>query len=68
LELVEQLWQKYGKGARSFSEQLDFFEQLSAQFPIPPYRVVYAASGTNPAAALLRDNRTIVEHKLYWGR
>lgn len=64
---VESLWQQHGKGARTFVEQLNFFEQLSAQLPTALHRVVYAASGTNPAAAVIRDNRAIVEHKLYWG-
>jgi hypothetical protein len=31
-----------------------------------PIRIVYAASGTLPAAAVLRDPGTVVEHKLYW--
>ena len=34
--------------------------------PPAPIRVVYGASGSLPAAAILRDQRAIVEHKLYW--
>lgn len=45
---------------------MDYYGQLSAQFPIAPLRVVYCASGTLPAAAFLVDARGIVEHKLYW--
>jgi hypothetical protein len=34
--------------------------------PLAPVRVVYAASGTQPAAAVLRGGVGVVEHKLYW--
>ena len=47
-------------------EQYDYFGQLSAQFPIAPVRVVYSASGTNPAACVVQDSVAIIEHKLYW--
>jgi len=47
-------------------ELFDYFKQLSAQFPIATLRVLYAASGTNPAACVLCDSNAIVEHKLYW--
>ena len=47
-------------------ELFDYFKQLSAQFPLAPLRVVYAASGTNQAACILTDATAIVEHKLYW--
>ncbi|MBI4334379.1 MAG: N-6 DNA methylase [Chloroflexi bacterium] len=63
---AEALWSKHGRGRRTLSEQLDYYGQLSAQFPIAPLRVVYSASGTLPAAALLADPKGIVEHKLYW--
>jgi len=63
---VERMWSQYGSGRRTILEQLDYYGQLSAQFPIAPLRVVYTASGTLPAAAFLADPRGIVEHKLYW--
>ena len=63
---AERIWSEHGRGKRSLNEQLDYYGQLSAQFPIAPLRVVYSASGTLPADALLSDNRGIVEHKLYW--
>ena len=50
----------------TLAELLDYFGQLSAQFPVAPLRVAYAASGTNPAACILRDGESIIEHKLYW--
>jgi len=45
---------------------LNYINQLSSQFPIAPLRVVYAKAGTLPAACLLRDERGVVDHKLYW--
>jgi hypothetical protein len=63
---VEELWKRHGKGSRSFQQQLDFFEQLSRQFPIASLRVVYSKAGTNPAAAILYDRRAIIDHMLYW--
>ena len=44
----------------------NFQRGLSNQFPISELRVVYAASGTLPAALILRDPSAIIEHKLYW--
>ena len=35
-------------------------------FPMPSVRVIYAASGTLPAAAILSDQEAVLEHKLYW--
>jgi len=34
--------------------------------PLAPVRVVYAASGTQPAAAVMRGAAGLIEHKLYW--
>ena len=33
---------------------------------MPPIRVAYTKSGTNLAAAVVRDEEAIVDHKLYW--
>ena len=68
LEECEELWDKHGKGERTFSEQLDYFAQLTSQFPTPPIRVVFAASGANPAATILENDAAVVEHALYWGK
>ena len=66
LERAEALWNENGRGRRSFLEQYDYFGQLSCQFPLAPIRVVYAASGTNPAACVVRYDAAVVEHGLYW--
>ena len=67
LEKCEKIWDENGQGTRTFREQLDYFAQLSAQFPIAKHRVVFAASGKLPAAARLDENALgVAEHKLYW--
>lgn len=66
LSEAERLWQGHGRGGMTFLEQIDYYGKLSAQLPPAPLRVVYAASGTIPAAAILRDRVAIVEHALYW--
>ena len=66
LERAETLWNENGRGRRSFLEQYDYFGQLSKQFPIAAIRVVYTKAGTNLAAAVVRDETAIIDHKLYW--
>jgi hypothetical protein len=65
LEGIEDLWKKHGKGTRNFIEKIDFYRQLSSQFPIAPLRVAYTAAGSNPAAAVIRQPG-IIDYKLYW--
>jgi SAM-dependent methyltransferase len=64
---AEAVWEA-NKRSEKFSliELFNYFGQLSAQFPIPTLRVVYAASGTNPAACIIRGCNSVIEHKLYW--
>jgi hypothetical protein len=66
LAKCEALWSQNSKGRTTFQEKLDFYHLLSIQFPIHGPRVVYSKSGTNPAAAIIRDDRAIIDHKLYW--
>ena len=66
LAQAEQLLAEHGTGRRTLTEQLDYYGQLSAQFPVPPVRVVYTASGTLPAAMLLKEQQGLVEHAAYW--
>lgn len=47
-------------------ERMDYHAQLSSQLPVSPVRVVYTASGNTLAAAIVRDDRAVIEHKLYW--
>jgi hypothetical protein len=52
----------------SFVRQLDYHGKLSAQFPIAPIRVAYAASGMHLCAARIENRRAVMEHALYWCR
>jgi hypothetical protein len=45
---------------------LDWQSKLSNQFPLAGRRVVYSASGNSLAAAIVEDDRAVIEHKLYW--
>ena len=64
---AEQLWNEHRRSDRlSFAGQLDYYGKLRAQFPVPPLRVLYSASGTLMAAAVLTDPEPVIEHKLYW--
>ena len=66
LRRAETQWDTHGKGNMTLNEQLDFYGKLTAQMPLPKFRVVYAASGSNPAATILEDDTTLVEHALYY--
>jgi len=64
---AEGLWNQYRRrDDLTLQQQLDYYGKLSAQFPIPPVRVAYAASGTYAVAALLGNHVSVVEHALYW--
>ena len=64
---AETIWlQNRSSDKRTLIEQLDYMKQLSAQFPIARWRVVYTASGNTLAAAAVQDHLGVVEHKLYW--
>ena len=66
LRQVEALWEVHKPRAMSHKEHLDYHRELSAQFPLAPIRIVYTASGTNLAAAIMQIEEAIIEHKLYW--
>jgi hypothetical protein len=62
----ERIWSLYNKSNRTLVEQLNYINQLSAQFPVATTRVVYAKAGTLPAACVIREPRAVIDHKLYW--
>ena len=65
---AEQLWNRHRSSDRlTLIEQLDYRRKLSEQFPAPPFRVIYSASGMYLAAAIVTDQRAVIEHALYWG-
>jgi SAM-dependent methyltransferase len=63
---AEAFWTANRTGALSLREQLDYRRKLTDQFPMPQYRLVYAASGMYLAAAVVCD-AAVIEHSLYWG-
>jgi len=64
---AERLWRSLSASDKmTLQDRWDFQKGLSNQFPIAPLRVIFAASGTLPSAMVLRDDRAVVEHGLYW--
>ena len=68
LEQAEKIWDKNGTGKMTFKENINFRNKLKNQFPVPKLRVVYAASGTYPAAVLLEDEKGIIDTSLYYAK
>lgn len=67
MQAAEKVWnQNAESGKMTLIERWNYHNELGSQFPIPRRRVVFAASGTLPAAALCTDERAVIEHKLYW--
>lgn len=66
LTKAESTWNQHNESNRTLTGQLNYINQLSAQFPIVPLRVVYAKAGSQPAACLLRNPRAVVDTSLYW--
>lgn len=51
----------------SWQEQCDYFGKLGSQFPLRKHRILFAGSGTQPAAVRLADaDKGIAEHGIYW--
>jgi SAM-dependent methyltransferase len=53
-------------GTMTLVQRWNYHNELGAQFPIAPVRVVYAKAGTLPAACIIRDISFVIDHKLYW--
>jgi hypothetical protein len=63
---AEAYWKEHSAGARTLKQRWNFHNGLANQFPVSPLRVMFAASGTLPAAVLVRDQNGVVEHAIYW--
>lgn len=50
----------------TLEQRWNYQRGLTRQYPAAPFRVVYSASGSVLAAAVITDERVVVEHKLYW--
>jgi len=68
LRLAEATWDENKAEATklTWSQQLNYNGKLASQFPIAPLRLVYAKSGSLPAACVIRDERAVIDHMLYW--
>lgn len=67
MSAAESIWNQHRPSEMSLIQQFDYYGKLTAQFPVPELRVVYAKTGTLPAACLVRD-RVIIDHMLYWAQ
>lgn len=65
MTLAEAAWNAHAENGMTLVERWNYHNELGAQFPIPPLRVVYAKAGTLPAACLVRD-AFVIDHMLYW--
>src|SRR6185312_10815499 len=64
---AEDVWKTNGESrAMTLIERWNYHNELGAQFPIAPLRIVYAKAGTLPAACIVSDERAVIDHKLYW--
>jgi hypothetical protein len=69
MSAAEAVWSANAESSSmTLIERWNYHNELGAQFPIPRLRVVYAASGTIPAACLLRGSAAVIEHAIYWAQ
>jgi hypothetical protein len=64
----QRIWSREGRSDMTLVERWNYHNELGAQFPVAPLRVLYAASGTNPAACIVRTTTAVIEHGLYWAQ
>jgi hypothetical protein len=55
-----------GSQKMDLEERINYQNTLVNQFPLPPRRIVYTTSGTNLTAAVVDNERSIIESNLYW--
>lgn len=66
MKKAEAVWGQNAETDMPLVGQFDYYGKLAAQYPLAPLRVVYAASGTQPAACVLRNSNVVVDNGLYW--
>jgi len=68
MSAAERVWNANAEsGPMTLIGRWNYHNELGAQFPLVSRRVVYAASGTNPAACILKEP-AVIEHSLYWSK
>jgi hypothetical protein len=65
---AERVWNENAGEGNQFTliHRWNFHNELGAQFPLGQRRVLFAASGTIPAACVAENGRILSEHALYW--
>jgi hypothetical protein len=63
----EAAWNEHRTTQISLVQQFDYYGKLAAQFPLAPLRVVYAKAGTQPAASIVRDKKSIANRPYQGG-
>jgi len=58
-------WDKHSAQTMSLTDQINWMNKLTDQFPIAPLRVAYAASGTYMSAVIIDDPAVIIESSMY---
>jgi hypothetical protein len=67
MQAAERVWSQNSDSAgMTLVGRWNYHNELGSQFPLPSFRVIYAASGTIPAAAMVHNGGAVIEHKLYW--
>jgi hypothetical protein len=67
MSAAETVWNANAEsGDMKLTERWNYHNELGSQFPAARLRIVYAASGTIPAACVLRKSSVVIEHGLYW--
>ncbi|MEX0851764.1 MAG: hypothetical protein WD036_00555 [Bauldia sp.] len=63
---AEAVWNENAEsGKMTLLGRWNYHNELGAQFPIAPLRVVYSRSGTLQASAVVRDRHHVVDFSLY---
>ncbi len=66
---AEKIWDDHSANeAMKLIERWNYHNELGAQFPLAQLRIVYSKAGTLPAACVLRESKTVIDHKLYWSK
>jgi N-6 DNA Methylase len=64
---AEEKWKVNAEsGSMTLIGRWNYHNELGAQFPLAPLRVVYAKAGKQPAACVLHNCTHVIDHKLYW--
>jgi hypothetical protein len=66
LRNAEQAWNTHKVNDMTLNQRIDYQSELRSQFPISSLRVVYAKAGIYPAATIIDDERSLIDHMLYW--